>query len=139
MAKLLTMLNILILPKGDSIELNKYLNSEEVQCRCNRLDCHFTLINSVHAKRFYKLRKEMSFPLTINSGFRCTTHNKFVGGVDHSSHTTGNALDISTAQLWDGQRMKLIIEARKLFDYVKVYNTFIHCQTSPRAEGGMCV
>lgn len=40
------------------------------------------------------LREAWGSAILVNSGFRCTYLNKLVGGVEDSSHLTGNAVDI---------------------------------------------
>ncbi len=130
MAKLLTILNILMIPKGHDYALNTYLHSSEVDCKCKRNTCHYTLINPDLVQKFYEIRLAMNRPLKVNSLFRCQEHNKSkeVKGVDHSSHTTGNAIDISTRTLAPQERENLIDLCNDLFDYTILYPTFIHCQ-----------
>ena len=41
-----------------------------------------------------KIRNHFNQPVTINSGYRCPTHNRNVGGVSNSRHTKGEAADI---------------------------------------------
>jgi uncharacterized protein YcbK (DUF882 family) len=41
-----------------------------------------------------ELRKLSGGPIYINSGYRCPTHNKVVGGSKHSYHMKGMAVDI---------------------------------------------
>jgi len=40
------------------------------------------------------LRTAYGRPITITSGFRCPALNKLVGGVEHSEHQDGTAVDI---------------------------------------------
>ena len=42
-----------------------------------------------------KIRDHFGKPVTINSAYRCATHNKRVGGTSGSYHTKGMAADIS--------------------------------------------
>ena len=130
MAKLLAGLQILMLPKGYDYSFNSYLHSSEADCKCNRKTCHFTLINPDLVQKFYEIRYHMNRPLKVNSLFRCQEHNKSkkVNGVDHSSHTTGNAIDISTRNLAPQERENLIDLCNERFDYTILYPTFIHCQ-----------
>ena len=134
MAKLLVLINILILPKDKVVELNPYLNSAEIACKCKRKTCHYTLINQDLNDAFYRTRVAAGFALYLNSGFRCQAHNKTVGGVETSSHTTGNAIDISTEGLNRVQLSRLVAACRANFDYVKIYPNFIHCQLNPKKE-----
>lgn len=139
MAKLLTLLNVFIMPKNYSVDLNEYLHTEEVKCKCRFKDCHFTLVSQKTIDAFYRTRLVYGDVLRINSFYRCQKHNDAVGGVPHSSHTTGLAVDISTRGLTGKEKEKLQKAALDNFDYVKVYPTFIHCQLNPEAAvGGVC-
>ena len=132
MAKLLTMLQILIIPKGVNKSINSYLTSKELDCKCSSNLCHYTLFNKDLSIKFLGVRMAMGRPLFINSAFRCQSHNTHVGGVDESSHTTGNALDISTFSFSDIEKAQLIELCKNQFDFVKVYPTFVHCQVNPK-------
>lgn len=52
-------------------------------------------------------RESLQKPIRVNSGYRCKTLNKCVGGANNSQHLTGEAADICTESLQ---------ENRKLFD-----------------------
>ena len=41
-----------------------------------------------------QIRTHFGKPVHINSGYRCATHNKKVGGAKASKHATGQAADI---------------------------------------------
>lgn len=139
MAKLLTLLNVLIMPKGYDFEFNEYLHSSEVQCKCSYSTCHFTLVGKATIEAFYSTRLEFGKVLRINSFFRCQKHGEAIGSVDHSSHSTGFAVDVSTRGFTGKEKERLIAIAKKYFDYVKVYDTFIHLQINPEEiEGGIC-
>lgn len=56
------------------------------------------------------LRRMLQTPITITSGYRCSTLNKAVGGVSNSWHTKGNAADI---------RVKNEEEAKAIFQVLK--------------------
>ena len=74
-----------------------------------------------------RIRDHYGVPVTINSGYRCPTHNRAVGGATNSQHMLGTAADfvvrgISPAQvfrdidpLWSGGLGR--------------YNTFTHIDT----------
>ena len=44
------------------------------------------------------VRAHFGKPVTINSGYRCPTHNAAVGGVKDSQHVDGTAADIVVAE-----------------------------------------
>ena len=55
-----------------------------------------------------EIRDYLNVPVKINSGYRCETHNKNVGGVKGSKHTKGFAADLSCE-----------LGAKKLFEAVQ--------------------
>ena len=79
-------------------------------------------MDSLFIKRLDELREKVG-PIQINSGFRCLTHNKNVGGHKNSWHTKGTASDCVPL---DVPLKTLKSEAHKLFDEVLEYPTFIH-------------
>jgi len=62
---------------------------------------------------------------TITSGRRCEPHNKAVGGVKGSRHTTGKAVDLAVKGMTPGQ---VAAVARKIkgVRWVGVYNGHVH-------------
>lgn len=56
------------------------------------------------------LRRIIRTPIIITSGFRCSTLNKAVGGVDNSWHTKGNAADL---RINNEEEAKAIFQALK--------------------------
>lgn len=46
-----------------------------------------------------QIEQSVGMPLTINSGYRCETHNRAVGGKPNSEHTKGKAVDITCASI----------------------------------------
>lgn len=46
-------------------------------------------------KALQHLRDLAGVPLKVNSGFRCITHNREIGGAESSYHTLGMAADIA--------------------------------------------
>jgi hypothetical protein len=73
----------------------KFFKPAEFFCRhCQQsMEMDFQLINSLNW-----LREIMGIPITITSGYRCSTHNKAVGGAPKSFHLQGKAADISVAR-----------------------------------------
>lgn len=76
-------------------------------------------------------RERLGKPITVNSGFRCTVHNKTVGGVYNSQHVSGQAADVSSS---DNRRLAKVIVENGRFDQVIIYPTFVH--VSWRRNGG---
>ena len=77
-----------------------------------------------------EIRDYLGVPVRVNSGYRCETHNKNVGGVKNSKHVLGKACDLScelgSAKMF--QAVKELREQGKLqdLDYCIKYKTFIH-------------
>ena len=68
-------------------------------------------------------RRKLGMPITVNSGFRCTVHNKTVGGVYNSQHVSGQAADVHCE---DNLALARIIVANGKFDQLILYPTFLH-------------
>ena len=130
MAKLLLMVTLTLVPKSKVFELTPGLSHTEFKCKCKRPQCTHTLVSDRLLYAYYNTRLDFDEPLIINSGYRCQSHNMSnqVGGAVQSSHTTGHAIDISTTGLSIDDTNQLVDYARFYFDFVKVYDTFIHCQ-----------
>ena len=56
--------------------------------------CSKTLIDSKLVTYLQKIRNHFNASITINSAYRCSIHNKKVGGASSSRHTMGQAADI---------------------------------------------
>jgi hypothetical protein len=69
---------------------NNYFKPHELKCRCGcGLDCTIFFKSRLNLAREYA-----KIPFNINSGARCKTHNKNVGGIEDSSHIKCVAADI---------------------------------------------
>lgn len=69
----------------------KYFKDSEFTCKCG---CGLNLQKDGIKRIADEIREHFGQPAIITSGTRCYKHNKEVGGVDGSFHTTGNAIDI---------------------------------------------
>ncbi|WP_077073635.1 D-Ala-D-Ala carboxypeptidase family metallohydrolase [Mailhella massiliensis] len=69
----------------------KYFKPEEFRCKCG---CGAGEMSPAMLDRLDKARELAGVPFVISSGFRCEAHNRAVGGVEGSSHTSGMAADI---------------------------------------------
>lgn len=73
------------------------------------------------------VRAQFGQPVTINSGYRCPTHNASVGGVQDSQHVDGTAADFTVAET----------SPAKVYSYLDPrhdgglgkYSTFTHVDT----------
>ncbi len=82
----------------------KHFKHTELACKC----CGLALMDDLLIPRLDKLRELFGKPLTINSGYRCVTHNKAVGGSLNSKHCLGQAVDISIAKFDSADIHKLL-------------------------------
>lgn len=69
----------------------KYFKDSEFTCKCG---CGLNLQKDGIKRIADQIREHFGRPAIITSGTRCVEHNKRVGGVSGSYHTTGNAIDI---------------------------------------------
>lgn len=69
----------------------KYFDDKEFACKCG---CGLNLQKDGIKRIADQIREHFGRPAIITSGTRCVAHNKRVGGVSGSYHTTGNAIDI---------------------------------------------
>lgn len=60
------------------------------------------------AEQLQSIRDYASEPITINSAYRCKSHNKAIGGVSNSQHILGKAADITIKNYTPRQVVELI-------------------------------
>lgn len=76
--------------KINDIQISKNFKLYEFQCKhCGVVKVHPKLVQMVQ-----RVRDHFGKPVIINSGYRCPTHNKAVGGASDSQHVKGTAADI---------------------------------------------
>ena len=72
-----------------------------------------TLVNNL----LDPIREKWGGPITVNSGYRCPTLNKAVGGVPTSQHLRGEAADITVGSpAKNNQLFKMIVDGGFDFD-----------------------
>jgi uncharacterized protein YcbK (DUF882 family) len=84
-----------------------------------------------HVALLERMRRELGFPIAINSAYRCEKHNREVGGVADSWHLLF-ATDIRPD---DGSPVKLgaLFELAEAYGFGGIgrYDTFIHLDLRP--------
>lgn len=80
----------------------KYFNLKEFNCKC----CSQNKMQQPFLAKLDRARSLSGVPFYINSGFRCTKHNKEIGGAPQSYHLKGAAADISCN---NQTRMRILI------------------------------
>ena len=79
--------------KGNAVQLSTNFDSTEFDCHGSGC-CSLTLIDEKLVKYLQKIRDHFGKPVNVSSAYRCSSHNKNVGGVTGSRHTRGEAADI---------------------------------------------
>ena len=84
---------IKVYEKGKKVQLSKNFTSAEFDCH-GKGCCSQTSIDDKLVKYVQQFRDHFGKAVTINSGYRCPTHNASVGGASKSNHMDGEAADI---------------------------------------------
>lgn len=100
----------------------KYFKAKEFQCKCG---CDSNEMHQEFVDKLTLAREIAGIPFVITSGYRCAKHNKAVGGVAGSAHTTGWAVDIAAAT---GEQKFKITQALIIagFTRIGIAKSFIH-------------
>jgi len=78
---------------NDTTQLSPHFNISEFRCKCGKE--HETLNNPELIEKLEKLFTALNCSkIIVTSGYRCTAHDKNVGGSGTGQHTIGNAADI---------------------------------------------
>lgn len=77
----------------DTSKLSEHFKVSEFKCKCG--GTHNTLVAEDLVTKLEQLRTALNCSkIIINSGYRCSAHDKNVGGSGTGQHTTGKAADI---------------------------------------------
>jgi len=111
--------------------LTRNFTIEEFQCRCGCEMPSDVLANIKDlAEELQVIRQVVDSPITINSGYRCESHNKAVGGAKSSQHLQGKASDIVIKEHQPSETYSLlellIIDGVILEGGLGKYSTFTH-------------
>ncbi len=77
------------------LRISKNFWLDEFHCKGEDCCDHLVKIDSQVVNGVQKLRNEVDKPLLITSGYRCSDHNKNVGGQPNSYHLSGLAADVT--------------------------------------------
>ena len=78
---------------GDTTQLSPHFNAKEFRCKCGKE--HDFEVNEKLVENLEKLYEALDCSkIIVTSGYRCTAHDKNVGGNGTGQHTKGNAADI---------------------------------------------
>lgn len=105
----------------------KYFKLSEFDCNCG---CGLNNMDKEFLGRLDKARELAGVPFEVNSGSRCETHNKNVGGVDTSSHLIGLATDLKAVS--SSRKYKIVTALMAVgFNRIGVGKDFIHVDKDP--------
>lgn len=77
----------------DSTQLAEHFNVREFRCKCGR--SHDTTLDNSLVQKLEQLFAALKCSkIIVNSGYRCSEHDKNVGGNGYGQHTKGTAADI---------------------------------------------
>ncbi|HRV00009.1 MAG TPA: GH25 family lysozyme, partial [Ruminococcus sp.] len=80
-------------PFNDTTQLSAHFNVSEFRCKCGTV--HDTLLADELVKKLEQLYAALDCSkIIVTSGFRCSMHDRTVGGSGTGQHTKGNAADI---------------------------------------------
>jgi uncharacterized protein YcbK (DUF882 family) len=109
--------------------MTSHFSHTELQCKCG---CGKASMNQQFMEKLEELRVDYGRPMTISSGYRCPDHNRRVGGVPDSAHTSGCAVDITFRS---GHELFMIIKALINGGFVRVgidfARKFVHVDADP--------
>ena len=88
----------------NDIQVSTNFKLNEFQCRCG---CQQVKLSSELLERLQAMRTETGRPIRVNSGYRCPSHNRTVGGATNSQHLHGTAADIVIVGLAKAQQNAL--------------------------------
>lgn len=90
----------------------------EFKCKCG---CGLYIYNEDFVVKVQRVRDRYKKRIGVNSGTRCSTHNKKEGGSDTSSHLDGIAGDLEADNMF-----LLLRYTIQEFDRLGIAETFIH-------------
>ena len=116
------------------MKLTKNFNKSEFDCRCGCDMPKKVLSNIINlAVELQTVRDVSNESIIVNSGYRCKSHNKAIGGVKNSQHVLGKAADIVMLNNRPTEVINLVehmLEDENLFPFhiggIGSYNTFTH-------------
>ncbi len=115
--------------------MTENFKQSEFVCKCGKCkDIPAYLENNIWclSNELEKIRLALGRPIIINSGIRCITHNKKIGGVKNSQHILGKAVDIRVKNMKAKDLYNFItrLESMKLvyIGYMQLYEKegFVH-------------
>lgn len=123
--------------KGELKHLSQHVLTSEVECR----RCELGSVQKISKnllKKFEMVRSDFGGPIRITSAYRCSTHNKVIGGAKNSQHIYGNALDLQPLNFSSSSQLeRLFSSCEKYFSSIgdarkrskSLLSNFVHVDT----------
>ena len=78
---------------NSTVKISDHFAVSEFRCKCGKT--HDTIIEPALVEKLEKLHKALNCKsIVVTSGYRCSAHDKAVGGNGSGQHTKGTAADI---------------------------------------------
>ena len=105
----------------DAMQLSKNFKLREFRCKCG---CGKALVDERLVEILQQIRDHFGASVNVNSGCRCATLNKAVGGDPNSSHMQGMAADITVT----GVKPKEVAKYAESIGVKRIglYDGFVH-------------
>lgn len=113
----------------DPGQLSKHFHEDEFRCRCCG-ELHPSGVPAALVNELEAVRKYFGKPVKINSGYRCPTHNKNVGGAKRSQHLLGIAADHYIPGV-PAHKVHAFHASRGIVGGLGKYNSFTHIDVRP--------
>lgn len=104
----------------------KYFDRSEFKCKCGKCSGYPAEPTKALIEVLVKIREHFGAPVTVNSGVRCVTHNKNVGGATSSQHLYGTAADIAVKGVFPAQVAEYAETLLAGTGGIGRYSTFTH-------------
>lgn len=102
-------------------------NFKESEFACRHCGSVGSGIDPDLVKTLQAIRDHFGVPVTINSGYRCPTHNRNVGGAQNSQHLKGTAVDFVVKGISPAEMFSLLDPVWP--GGLGRYNNFTHIDT----------
>lgn len=112
--------------KGSKTKLSDNFKVSEFACK-GKDCCSSVKIDSDLVTYLQKIRNHFGKSITITSAYRCSKHNKAVGGSSNSNHTKGKAADIIIKGVKPSEVAKYAESIG--IKGIGLYDTFVHIDT----------
>ena len=107
-------------------DLTYNFNREEFACNCG---CGLDTVDTETLRILQEIRDHFASPITINSGCRCFTYNRDIGGARKSQHVKCRAADFSIEGVTQDEIYLYIGDTYPDVGGVGKYDDFIHLDT----------